>query len=144
MVLPLAANPGRLLTRQPISTAHSLRCRSHYQASSSHNSGSSDVSKSYQKRNQVRGSTIGSALSSLTIQPLQRTSKGTQQSWSSGIVCTEENCSYKADPRTLAWLKELFEGLDVDRYGGAARSYTASVCPATQCTSLCPACMTSF
>ena len=65
----------------------------------------------------MRGSTTGNALSSLTIQPLQRTSKGTSQPWSSGIVCTEENCSYKADSRTLAWLRELFDGLDIDRCG---------------------------
>ena len=121
MVLPLTCKTAGLGTRFP--AKHSLSCarfersRSHYQASSSHSAGSSEGSKSHPKKGGVRAKSLGSSLSSLTIQPLQRSSKGSEPSWSSGIVCTEENCSYKTDARTLSWLKELFDGLDTDRYG---------------------------
>ena len=121
MVLPLSYKPAGLVTRfvtkQPLSCARIERSRSHYHASSSHSAGSADIGKPHPKKGQVRAKSVGNALSSLTIQPLQRSSKGSENSWSSGIVCTEENCSYKADPRTLSWLKELFDGLDTDRYG---------------------------
>lgn len=121
MVFPLIYRPAGLLTRSvtghPVSCARIERSRSHYQASSSHSAGSADVGKPHSKKGQVRAKFIGSALSSLTIQPLKRSSKGGEQSWTSGIVCTEENCSFKADSRTLSWLKDLFDGLDVDRYG---------------------------
>lgn len=115
MGLPVALNPARLLTRNPITCPRAIRSRTHYQASSSHSAGS-DVAKTHHKKSQSRGGSVGKALSSLTIQPLQRSSKGTGPSWSSGIVCTGENCSYKADPRTVAWLKDLFDGLDTDRF----------------------------
>lgn len=124
MVFPLSYRPAALVTRSvtghPISCACIERSRSHYQASSSHSAGSADVGKPHPKKGQVRAKSIGSALSSLTIQPLKRSSKGGEQSWTSGIVCTEENCSYKADSQTLSWLKDLFDGLDVDRYGYSA------------------------
>lgn len=58
----------------------------------------------------------GSVLGGLTFQPLQKSKKGTTQPWSSGIVCTDKECNYKADEGTVAWLRELFIGLDVDRY----------------------------
>lgn len=127
MVLPLRFNTAGLVTRlpakQPLTCARIERSRTHYHASSSHTAGSAEGGKSHPKKGQFRANSLGNALSSLTIQPLQRSSKGSEQSWSSGIVCTEENCSYKADPRTLSWLKELFDGLDTDRYG-----YVTAVC----------------
>ena len=120
MILPLSYKTAGLITRLPskqaLSCARVERSRSHYHASSSHSVGSAEGGKPHPKKGQVRAKSLGNALSSLTIQPLQRGSRGSEQSWSSGIVCTEENCSYKADPRTLAWLKELFDGLDTDRY----------------------------
>ncbi|KAL3154100.1 hypothetical protein ABBQ32_013636 [Trebouxia sp. C0010 RCD-2024] len=125
MVFPLSYRPAALVTRSvtghPISCACIERSRSHYQASSSHSAGSADVGKPHPKKGQVRAKSIGSALSSLTIQPLKRSSKGGEQSWTSGIVCTEENCSYKADSQTLSWLKDLFDGLDVDRDGAITK-----------------------
>lgn len=56
----------------------------------------------------------GSALGSLTFQPLQKVKKGAQP-FTSGLVCTDKECQYKADEGTVAWLRELFDGLDTDR-----------------------------
>lgn len=56
----------------------------------------------------------GSALSGLTFQPLQKVKKGAQP-FTSGLVCTDKECQYKADEGTVAWLRELFDGLDMDR-----------------------------
>ena len=121
MVLPLSYKTAGLVTRfstkQVLSCARFERSRSHYHASSSHSAGYAEGGKSHPKKGGVRAKSLGNSLSSLTIQPLQRSSKGSGPSWSSGIVCTEENCSYKTDARTLEWLKELFDGLDTDRYG---------------------------
>ena len=119
MVLPLSYRPAgfatRLATRHTLSCARIERSRSQYQASCSHSAGPADVGKPHTKKGQVRAKSIGSALSSLTIQPLKKSFKGDEQSWASGIVCTQENCSYKADARTLSWLQDLFDGLDVGR-----------------------------
>lgn len=116
MVLSLLQSPARCLARHQLCCSRTDRCRSHYQATSSHSTGAADPSKASRKRSYVGVTSAGSALSSLTIQPLQRSSKNSEQPWSSGILCTGENCSYKADSRTVAWLKDLFDGLDSDRY----------------------------
>ena len=129
MVLPLTYKTAGLVagfpTKQVLSCARFERSRSHYLASSSHSAGPAEGGKSHPKKGQVRAKSLGNPLSSLTLQPLQRSSKGSEPSWSSGIVCTEENCSYKTDARTLSWLKELFDGLDTDRYD----YITADCCP---------------
>ena len=70
----------------------------------------------YSKRKVQTVPSAGSALGSLTFQPLQTVKKGSAQPWTSGIVCTDKECQYKADEGTVAWLRELFNGLDVDRY----------------------------
>ncbi len=116
MVLPLCHSPVRCSTRHQLCCSRSDRSRSHYQATSSHASGHGENTKPSRKRSQAQKASAGSALSSLTIQPLQRSSTSGERPWSSGILCTEENCSYKADERTVAWLRDLFDGLDVDRY----------------------------
>jgi len=117
MVLTLHQPSARCFTRHQLCCSRTDRCRSHYQATSSHSTGAGEPSKPSRKRSQVRVTSAGSALSSLTIQPLQRSSKSSEQPWSSGILCTKENCSYKADSRTVAWLKDLFNGLDSNGYG---------------------------
>ena len=117
MVLSLLQSPARCLARHQLCCSRTDRCRSHYQATSSHSTGAAEPSKPSRKRSQVGVTSAASALSSLTIQPLQRSSKTSEQPWSSGILCTGENCSYKADSRTVAWLKDLFDGLDSDGYG---------------------------
>lgn len=123
MVLPLYQPPVRSLAsaRHQLCCSRADRCRSHYQATSSHATGGGEHNKPARKKSQVRGTSAGSALSSLTIQPLQRSSKSSEQPWSSGILCTEDDCSYKADQRTVAWLKDLFAGLDTDRDGAITK-----------------------
>ena len=125
MVFPLYQSPVRSLAsaRHQLCCSRADRCRSHYQASSSHATGGGEHNKSARKKSQVRGTSAGSALSSLTIQPLQRSSKSSEQPWSSGILCTEDDCSYKANQRTVAWLKDLFTGLDTDRYSHWATAF---------------------
>lgn len=121
MVLSLLQSPARCLARHQLCCSRTDRCRSHYQATSSHSTGAANPSKPTRKRSQLGVTSAGSALSSLTIQPLQRTSKNSEQPWSSGILCTQENCSYKADSRTVAWLKDLFNGLDSDGDGAITK-----------------------
>lgn len=117
MVLSLLQSSATCLARHQLCCSRIDRCRSHYQATSSHSTGAADPSKPSRKRSQVGVTSAGSALSSLTIQPLQRSSNISEQPWSSGILCTGEHCSYKADSRTVAWLKDLFDGLDSNGYG---------------------------
>ncbi|DBA99677.1 TPA: hypothetical protein ACH3X3_012233 [Trebouxia sp. C0006] len=121
MVLSLLQSPARCLARHQLCCSRTDRCRSHYQATSSHSTGAADPSKLSRKRSQAGVTSAGSALSSLTIQPLQRSSKTSEQPWSSGILCTGENCSYKADPRTVAWLKDLFNDLDSNGDGAITK-----------------------
>ena len=52
----------------------------------------------------------------MTFQPVQRSKKSTKQPWTPGLVCNDQGCYYKADSDTLAWLKELFDGFDTDKY----------------------------
>ena len=104
------------LTRHRLSCTRLDRSRSHYRATASAASGAGDSNKTSRKKTQVRGASTGSALGGLTIRPLQKSGKHGGQPWSSGILCTEDNCSHKADARTVAWLKNLFEELDTDRY----------------------------
>ncbi len=134
MVLSLLQSPARCLARHQLCCSRTDRCRSHYQATSSHSTGAADPSKPSRKRSQVGVTSAGSALSSLTIQPLQRSSKTSEQPWSSGILCTGENCSYKADSRTVAWLKDLFNGLDSNGYGlsPAAQLLQSNKLPASE------------
>lgn len=120
MVLPLSFNPARSLARHQLSCSRSAdRSRSHYFASSSRASGAGESIKSTRKKAQGRGgpagSSLGGALGGLTIQPLQKASTTTGRPLSSGIVCTVEDCNFKADERTVIWLRELFDGIDVDR-----------------------------
>ena len=128
MVLSLLQSPARCLARHQLCCSRTDRCRSHYQATSSHSTGAAEPSKPSRKRSQVGVTSAASALSSLTIQPLQRSSKTSEQPWSSGILCTGENCSYKADPRTVAWLKDLFNDLDSNGYGSACHLLPSTCC----------------
>lgn len=122
MLLPLSYSPVRSLARHQLCSSRIDRTRSHYQATCSHATGAGESNKAVRKKTQARRAPAGSALSSLTIQPLQQSSRASEQPWSSGIVCTEDNCSYKADQRTVAWLKDLFDGLDTDRDGAITKT----------------------
>lgn len=122
MVLPLHFSSARALARHNLVCSRTDRSRSHYSASCSHAPGTGDVNKASRKKTQARGFPAGSALGGLTIQPLQQASNSKGRPWSSGIICTQEDCNLKADERTVGWLKELFDGIDVDRDGAITKS----------------------
>ena len=115
MVLSFGFAPAKSFARGHLACSRADRSRSHYFASCSHASGTGESNKAIRKKTQARGFPAGSVLGGLTIQPLQQTNKSKDRPWSSGIVCTQEECNFKADERTTRWLRELFDGLDSDR-----------------------------